>query len=111
MSRWTGSASIQCAVMQVRLALLLAAPQPLEHVMGTFLAATAGEQPAGQLQWVHFCCAEVFCTSCLWPDGVHPSLPTHHFKRLSWPQQSSWPCTDLGKMIWLLIAMSAGLPA
>ncbi len=29
--------------MQVRLALLLTAPQPLEHVMGTFLAAMAGE--------------------------------------------------------------------
>ena len=49
------SASIQCAAMQVRLALLLPAPQLLEHVMGTFLAAMAGEHTTGQLQWVHIC--------------------------------------------------------
>ena len=49
------SASIHCAAMQVRLALLLPAPQPLEHVMGTFLAAMAGEHTTKQPQWVQIC--------------------------------------------------------
>ena len=42
-------------MMQVRLALLLPAPQPLEHIMGTFLAAMAGEPTTGQLKVVHLC--------------------------------------------------------